>query len=275
MDLKHWLGQLALVLLCLDLLNGLPSAAQVTRHAGADCPITMNEALTLERAQIEHLFKMRGIAPLIDTIGAGLEDSVMRYLEPRQTPDDSRPRGLLFYIGNAEVLCAIYWQRGDRADDRVFIVERMVLPPPDLVRLIDSLIIEMQQADEGRSRSVVARTASARSQLRGMSEAAEMREQQNRSTADVLAELSRHLFPGKIRRHIAGLSSLTILPCLNIGVVPFAALDTGVGALAESTTINIEAELRRVKDPGALAWTPGGTLQQDFHTLIAIDQGTQ
>lgn len=256
MDLKRWLGRLPLVLLCLGLLHGVPVAAQVTSDAGADCPITMNDALTLEREQIAHLLKMRGIAPLIETIGADLEDSVMRYLEPRQTPDDTRPRGLLFYIGNAEVLCAIYWQRGDRADDRVFIVERMVLPPPDLVRLIDGLIIEMQQADGGLSRNVVARTASARAQLRGMSQA-EMPEQERRTAADVLAELSGHLFPGEIRQHIAGLSSLTILPCLNIGVVPFAALDTGGGALADSTTINVEAELRRIKTPGALAWTPG------------------
>lgn len=256
MALKHWLGKLPLVLLCLGLLSGGPAAAQMTSQAGAQCPITMNDALTLEREQIAQLFKMRGIVPLIETIGVDLEDSVMRYLEPRQTPDDSRPRGLLFYIGNAEVLCAIYWQRGDRADDRLFIVERMELPPPGLVRMIDGLIIEMQQAEDGLSRSVVARTASARAQLRGLTQA-EMPEPESRTTADVLAELSGHLFPGEIRQHIAGLSSLTILPCLNIGVVPFAALDAGRGALAEATTINVEAELRRVKTPGVLGWSPG------------------
>ena len=257
MKLRDRMTSLPLVLLLLGFLLSFPSLALASNHAEEDCPISMNDALTLEREQIEHLFEMRSIQLLIESIGADLEPSVMRYLKPRQTPDDPRPRGLLFYIGNTEVLCVIYWQRGDQPDDRVFIAERMTLPPAALVRLIDSAIIEMQQADVGLSRSVVARTAGARAQLRGMTEAAEMPEQERQTAANVLAELSHHLFPGRIGQHVAGLSSLTILPCLNIGVVPFGALDVGGGVLAESTTINVEAELSRIKSPGALAWTPG------------------
>lgn len=257
MNLKDRLILLRMVLLFFGLLLIFPSSALASDDAGTDCPISMNDALTLEREQIEHLFKKRGITQLIESIGANLESSVMQYLEPRQSPDDPRPRGLLFYIGDAKVLCVIYWQRGDRPDDRAFIVERMTLPPAELVRLIDGAIIEMQQAEVGLSRSVVARSAGARAQLRGMSQAAEMPEEEQQTATDVLTELSHHLFPGRIGQHIAGLSSLTILPCLNIGVVPFGALDVGAGALADATTINVEAELRRIKNPGALTWTPG------------------
>jgi hypothetical protein len=239
----------AAAVLVLLLLNSAMASA-----AGDDsyCPIALDDAVTLEREQIEHLFNMRGIPrDVAEAVAYDLEESVERYLTAGQ--NDGRSRGLLFYIGNTEVLCAIFWKVGSSRPDRAFHIERLELAPDDMVAAIDDLMLQMQRSESGTSRVIVPRDTAPPLSSRG---AAPLRGTGDEDAGDPLDRLSEILFPGEIRNAIAGLASLTVLPCLNIATVPFSALDPdGDGApLVLTTTVNVEAELDHIRQSRLLVW---------------------
>lgn len=242
----------AAIALVLFLFNAVMASAA----AGEDsyCPITLDDAITLEWEQIEHLFKTRGVPrDVAEAVAFDLEESVERYLTAGRVQDDGKPHGLLFYIGNTEVLCVIFWRVGGLWPDHAFHIERLELAPGDLVATIDDLMLQMQRSASGTSRLILPRDVAPAPHSRG---ATSLREIGDEDTGDPLARLSDILFPGEIREAVAGLSSLTVLPCLNIGTVPFSALDPdGDGLpLVLTTTINIEAELDHIRQSRLLVW---------------------
>lgn len=251
-----WPGKIgesaAVALLCLFLM--LPAQRTWADDEASEllCPITMTEAVSLEREQIEHLFEKRGIKYLAEGLATDLQGSVESYLSHRQLPDDRRDRALLFFIGNSETLCAMYWRIGDDGIGNLFITERLEATPARIVPLIDGLVQEMQAGASG-----ILRQARPRGDAEVTRGARGLRAGQVRSVEDVLGDLSRILFPGQIASNVRSLSSLTIIPCLNIGIVPFAALDPDADGvpLVESTVVNVEAELRHVYENRAFGWS--------------------
>lgn len=240
-----------LVAFALFLKLTLPAAANPGRfNAEQECPIAINEVATLEREQYRFLLEMRGGNwPVADALTRNLQENVESYLSYRQYPGDVRSRGLLLYIGNADFLCAMYWRVGETASDSVFIAERVTVPPSQLVPLIDNLVVEMQRSDPNTLRSAYRKAG----QVRGGGSLATGRA---KPTQDILAELSGILFPGEIAAYVSDLASLSILPCLNIGIVPFAALDPDHDGkpFVETTVINIESELQHIFDERAFGW---------------------
>ncbi|MBX3583838.1 MAG: CHAT domain-containing protein [Rhizobiaceae bacterium] len=235
-------------------LSGGLQPAQASEIDASLCPISMNETVTLEREQIQHLFRERGLDyDLTQLLASDLQGSVQRYLSHRQSHGDARDRALLFFIGNSRTLCAMFWRIGDGSEDSVFIVERLAVPPVDIVPLIDAFVQGMQDADAGTLRQALPRDAAATEMTRG---AIRLKASTGRAVPDLLAELSHLLFPGAIADHVGDLASLTIIPCLNIGIVPFAALDPDRDGkrFVEVTAINVEAELRHVYENRAFAW---------------------
>jgi len=236
---------------CLCTLLSIGQALAAEDESEQLCPISMAEAITLERNQIEHLFNVRGLPYLAPKLAEDLQRSVETYLSYRQAPDDPRDRALLFFIGNSEALCAMYWRVGDGTDDGIFIIEQLAVAPADIVPLIDDLVVEMQSGSVGVLRQAEPKRSEGLS--RG---ATSLKARRGRAAEHILAELSRILFPGEIGSHVNGLASLTIIPCLNIGIVPFAAMDPdGDGVpLVETTVVNVEAELRHVYENRAFGW---------------------
>jgi CHAT domain-containing protein len=227
--------------------------AMGTSDGDFSCPITSGEAVTLEREQISELFIARGIdTPLTEIVAANLQASVEHYLLPRPDVADDRARALLFYIGNAEVLCAMFWRIDDDGNN-VFIVDRLSVAPAEIVPMIDEMVMGMQGAQTNGLRGAVRRSEQEEPATRGATTLVTV---ERPSTEDMLAQLSLLLFPAAIADHLDDLASLTIVPCLNIGIVPFAALDpTGDGIpFVETTVINVEAELGHIYDYRMFEW---------------------
>jgi hypothetical protein len=214
-----------------------------------DCPIGLGDAVTLEEEQLRLLFKVRGIeVEFTERLADDLQTSVADYLSFEQSPGDTRPRAFLFYIGNSDMLCAMYWRTGGGLDD-LFVVERLAIRPADIVPAIDELVSRMR--GEGRLRNATPRRDEGG--LRGPTTVVPINEEQAETA---LEGLSAMLVPPRIAEHMVGLSSLSILPCLNIGIVPFSALDPdGDGVpLVETTVIHVEADLRHVYDGRVFGW---------------------
>lgn len=234
------------------LLGGL-QATKASEIDASLCPISMDETVTLEREQIKHLFRARGLDyDLTQLLAEDLQGSVQRYLS-HQSSGDARDRALLFFIGNSQTLCAMFWRIGAGSENNVFIIERLAVPPADIVPLIDGLVEGMQDADAGTLRRAEPRDGAKAGMARG---ALSLKASTGRAVPDLLAELSHLLFPGQIADHVGDLASLTIIPCLNIGIVPFAALDPDRDGkpFVEVTAINVEAELRHVYENRSFVW---------------------
>lgn len=241
----------AIVVFCLCTLFSIGQGWAVEDDEEPLCPISIQEAITLEQDQIEHLFRERGLLYLAPKLASDLQLSVETYLSPRQSPGDPRDRALLFFIGNSEILCAMYWRIADDPHRNVFIIEQLAVSPADIVPLIDDLVLEMQSSSAGILRQAQPKIGG--SLPRG---ASPVRQRRGRPAESILADLSQILFPGEIGAHVQGLASLTIIPCLNIGIVPFAAMDPDGDRipLVETTVVNVEAELRHVYENRIFAW---------------------
>ena len=241
----------AAILLWIGFLFSMGPALAIDDESEPLCPISMREAITLEQNQIEHLFRERGLLYLAPKLAEDLQLSVETYLSHKQSPGDPRDRALLFFIGNSETLCAMYWRVGDDPRFNLFIIEQLAVAPADIVPLIDDLVVEMQSSSAGVLRQ--ARPKIGESLPRG---ASPVRARRGRPAEQILAELSQILFPGRIGAHVQGLASLTVIPCLNIGIVPFAAMDPDGDRvpLVETTVVNVEAELRHVYENRAFGW---------------------
>jgi hypothetical protein len=245
--------RLAAVRILLALAGGMLPAKALASDDSLLCPISMTDAITLEREQIEHLFRERGLAyELTANLAVDLQDKVETYLSYEQSSSDRRDRALLFYIGNADVLCVMYWRIGDEASRNVFIVEQLAASPGEIVPRVDELVVAMQDAATSTLRRAEP-VDGADSASRG---ATTLNPTAGRAVPEILAELSELLFPGAIADHVGDLASLTIIPCLNIGIVPFAALDPDRDgrALVEDAIVNIEAELRHIYEDRAFSW---------------------
>lgn len=232
--------------------SGVPPA-MTSGAAKPACPISMDDAVTLEREQIAHLYAQRGVAvDITSNLAADLQHSVENYLSFRQAAGDGRDRALLFFIGNEDSLCAMFWRIDDTGEDRLFIVEPLAHSPSTVVSLIDEMVLAMQRAGTGSLRRALP-ADEAGPMTRGVTS---LRQPQGRGPEDILPELARLLFPGRIAAHVADLASLSIIPCLNIGMVPFPALDPdGDGvAFVETTVVNVEAELGHIYQQRAFGW---------------------
>jgi hypothetical protein len=238
------------------LLLALPAAvAAAASGESSYCPITLDDAVTLEREQIEQLFQIRGIPyEAAEAIAGTLEENVTSYLQASRAEENPESHGLLFYIGNADVLCAIFWRVGADPWDREVRIERLAYAPNDLAAVIDELLFDMQESGGDASRRIKLRNAASQESSRG---ASPLPATEREDAEDPLAKLAEVLFPGRIREAVSDLSSLTILPCLNIGTVPFSALDPdGDGTpLVATTAINIEAELGHIRQNRLLRWS--------------------
>lgn len=239
------------------------AVGSATVAQAAECP-DFSDAAQIAEEQFDDLVATRAI--MVDTspyIREG-EDATRAYLSVPSSPNDKGKRGLVFYVSTDLGVCLYY--RASDGDARSF---RLGIEFESLQGLIDETLgavsdgaspverrarLRGQEDPEGQSRSATSLIV-------------EERREPNATT--LMRRLSDVLFPEELREEIEALSSLTIVPAANIGIVPFAALDpTGDGKpLIATTMINIEAALRDVLsgriygigqgiDPQAIAGDP-------------------
>lgn len=219
------------------------------------CP-EFTEAAGISEEQFYDLRASRSIEGRPDAPDLrGGDGPVRAYLAVPSAPDEAGPRGLAYYVSTDEALCLYYWTSDGYA--RAF---RLATDEAALQTLVDETL---------RAVSHGAAPLERRARLRGEAgddmddDAPDGRESVSRSAAPLarpdkenkppapgplLRRLSDALFPEEIRDGIGSLASLTVVPALNIGIVPFSGLDPdGDGSpLVETTKINVEAALRDV-----------------------------
>ncbi len=246
------IAMIALVCAVISAVSGVARAAD-------DCPLDADAAMSLSAEQLKSLLDSRA-AP--EGLGAlhldRLESAIGDYLDLEQSPGDRRPRGLLFYIADRDMVCALYWQRPATRNGgpgpRIF---RLDKSPVELAALIERNVGAAVAAPAASARSPRRRHGLGETTSRGAASLA--RSPAGISPPQALEELSGALFPPEIAAGLERLSSLSIVPALNIGTVPFAALDPdGDGRqMVELTAFNIEQSMLDVGNARAFGWAPG------------------
>lgn len=188
------------------------------------------------------------------------------YLHYPSTPRASGRNGLLFYHREGEAVCGYLWRGGVPADgsaeeragqaDAPLSFRLPVESPAGLAGLIEEARLALAAGGATAMRAPRLRDPSVEGVSRGATPL-QMQPTPAERLGRVTARLSQVLFAG-IGHLVEDLDSLSIVPALNIGTVPFAALDPdGDGVpLAASVAINIEASLGDVLDGNVFVVRP-------------------
>lgn len=241
------------------LLAGMVLAAAAAVPARA-CP-AFPEAVERAGHQYVALMQSRAAQVTAESNYAGTPGAIDAYLAVPSRPGDAGPRGLVFYLRDGDAVCGYY-----RSTDRWNLVEfRIPVPARELSASIEATVAAVAESAaplerRARLRAQGGDDGDAQPVSRG---AAPLTGPRGPDPAPLLARLGGLLFPPGIRDEISLLSSLTIVPAVNIGIVPFAALDpNGDGVpLVETTALNVEASLGDVLS-GRLFALAGGMVPQ-------------
>lgn len=251
-------------------IRGLSFAALLTllgSFAKADelqpCPFDLREAIELAETQLEDMYNDRvlNLEAGIGTVPAELGREVRDYLSHVQDTGATGSNALVAYISRESAVCALYIQTGLAAGGEQPEADLILLPrtATEIAKLIDTNIAELvaggPQDARAPSPRIVDETPS-----RAALPLATRERKAGRPSGELLREIADVLFPGNHFKALDGqTASLSIVPALNIGNVPFAALDIdGDGQpLLAHTVINIEPSLKSVLDKTIYGWTPG------------------
>ncbi|MCI5074631.1 CHAT domain-containing protein [Oricola sp.] len=210
----------------------------------------------------------RSFAEDVDAVSQGgtrdFRDLARAYLAPGQNGEAEGSNAVIAYVPDGETVCGIYAEyRPGWSEPRAFMFE-LPLPSGELVRLVDARMGELTLSTTRLDRSPVLRseeTAQTEPEdFEGVTRAATPKRAHSAATrppALILADLSAALFPAPVFHHIEHeISNLTVVPALNIGTVPFAALDLdGDGQpLIATTTLNVEAALHSILGGDIYGW---------------------
>ncbi len=240
-----------------------PAAA--TEDAGP-CPFTISEALSQAEHQLATLYMTRQAVWMLDRTGMPPREflSAMEYyLEPGQFGREDDRSGLLFYIASEEDVCVVFARMTDTPHSYpsggVSLVEvtmrALPLPATELASLVDDRLRGLVEAAP-MVRAPVPLSDFARQQTRGATRLS--RGEAPADPAALLGDIAEALFPPEIAQALGSLSSLTIVPALNLGKVPFAALDpTAEGTiLMKHAAVNVESSMRSIFERTIFAWEP-------------------
>lgn len=230
------------------------------------CPFSITDALSQAEAQLGVLYQTRGAIWMLDRTGMPPRDflSAMEYyLEPGQFGRAEDRSGLLFYVASEEDVCVVFAQMTDTYHrypmgevSRVDVTMRpLALPASQLASLVDDRLQGLVQSAPV-VRAPVPLSEFARQQTRGATRLS--RGGPPADAASLLGDIAEALFPPEIAQALGSLSSLTIVPALNLGKVPFAALDpTAEGTiLMKHAAVNVESSMRSIFERTIFAWEP-------------------
>lgn len=255
------------LLLLLLLLPMMPPARAASGPEAAICPFHIVDALRLAEDQLAQLYQSRatpkpmptGMPP--DIFLAALET----YLGADQFGRASSPSGLLFYASDTRTVCVVfaratdtyhhydsYGGAGGHASSRIAVdMVALPQPPAEIAALIDDRARKLAYGSGGSARAPKPRSEFARRQMRGAGRLA--------APADpdaLLADMARAVLPSRFAAEIEALTSLTVVPALNFGKVPFGALDPdGDGRpLMGRLVVNVESSMRSIFEENIYAW---------------------
>lgn len=223
-----------------------------------DCPFGLSEVIDLAEDQLETLYATRQvIRPYgIETPPSEFVNAMEFYLGVSQSADSTGGNSSVAYIVRGEEVCVVY-SRYDRYRDDFPMVDMILLEKTatEISSLIDRNMDEFILSGAPAERAPVLRDP----KTRAATALTRNQPAYQRPTEVILAEIADVLFPARFFRGIERGDSLSIVPALNMGRVPFAALDLdGDGRpLLENVVINIEASLKSVLDGNIMGWSPG------------------
>lgn len=205
--------------------------------SAAECSLNLSEAAELAGNQIEELEASRDLPAATEEVRRNLAPDIRDYLTHQQSPGDLRARGLLFFIADREQVCALYWE-STAASEPMFVSAELSLNSRALRTLVLESVAGLIGAPVRPERAPRPRQEPAPASR----SAVPMRPTVKEQGGSALRALSDSLFPVEIASRLERLASLSIVPALNFGTVPFAALDPDQDGrpMVESTSINVE-----------------------------------
>jgi hypothetical protein len=253
----------------LSLVALLALAAPAVAEDDALCPFDIGDALALADEQIEAMGAERGVAlpsrtgrPPAEFVGA-----VGDYLSYGQSGGADERSGLLFYATDGEAVCVTFARTAEDTQaielpggglmtgDVAFTMVRLPLAPTELSALIDERMTRLAETGATLARAPRPRVVPVPHEP--MSRGATGFGRRPAVDADaLLADIANALLPAEFAAELKELTALSIVPALNIGRVPFAALDPdGDGEpLMARTAVNIEASVLGVLETTIYQW---------------------
>lgn len=230
-----------------------------------DCP-SFAEAAEISADQFYALTETRSIAYDEAFDLAGDDGAVRAYLALPSSPSDIGPRGMAYYVSTGAGVCLYHWSSAGTHG-----IYRLAADAAALQRLIDDTLRAVSDGAAPLERRARRRSDVPDPDPEPEQQAMRSARPLTRETsapvdpAPLLRQLSDALFPEALRAEMEALSSLTVIPALNIGIVPFAGLDPdGDGRpLAETTSVNVEASVRDVL-AGRIYGIGGGVAPQSI-----------
>lgn len=242
------------------LLAAVLMAGRVAAQQAPQCPFETAEAIAILEAQTQTLGTARSIVvdTGIRTDPGDVQDAIRSYLSHPQFAGSDAGNALVAYVSKGQAICVLY----ARIAHKRFVFDMILLPKTadQISALIEENLAAFHHSGPPAPRAPRPRPEVEGSQQRSAISLTQRLQNDTRQPGAVLQEIAAVLFPyGLFSQLELNARSLSIVPALNMGRVPFSALDLdGDGKpLIESTAINIEASLKSVLDQTLYAWTPG------------------
>lgn len=246
----------------------LPGPSHAAEPAAEECPFSLTEAIAAAEQQLVHLYEVRGTMKAVETSmpPGELVDALETYLGFGQHASETDRSGLLFYLSQDDVVCLMFARHTDglhrvphmvRMSPVAFDWLRLPLAPAELHALIEDRMVRFMRHGAERVRAPVPRSDFARRQLRGAASLVADRPSAE-SHAELLSTLDEALIPRGIVADIEALTSLSVVPVLNLGRVPFAALDPDRDGrpLIDTVVVNVEPSMQGVFGHNIYGWEP-------------------
>lgn len=238
----------------LTVLSGIAKAEEPE-----PCPFGVEEAINLSETQLGQLYQTRGISrpSEIGTVPRELKNAIGKYLALLQMPAEIRPNALIAFLSKDEVVCAIVSLVGRGGRDVQFDMILLPKSASQISLLVDRNVDELLAGGPTVARAPVLRKPDATRSAETLSQTTDI---SVRPPSVILKELADAIFPYDQFLPVDGeVGSLSIIPALNLGRVPFSAFDlNGDGKpLVVSAPINVESSLKSVLDFVIYKWTPG------------------
>lgn len=240
------LASLSFATLCLP----SPSIAATT----SSCPYSHHAAFTAAIVNEGPVYAARNaIVPAYEFDEAEIESRIQQYLSHFSTPGANKS-GLMFYLSSGGKVCLFLFENGP--SDKALSAQSFILAEDSaafsqqIARNLEAIVTNAS----GPARQPHLRTAQPRS--------AEAMNGSVPTISDVerrLGDLRDLLIPEALRADLELFGSLSIVPALNIGVVPFSALDPDADGtpLVASVALNVEASIYNIYQIKAFGWEPG------------------
>lgn len=229
----------------------LGSTALAGAATGEACPLNQEHAFSAAIYNEDLVAAQRAYkTPEYEYELRQVEERFSQYLSFPLYPGDDRPNALLFYVAREGIVCLFAYDRRSTSDDRLRV--RNFLISADASEFSARLAGHIESV-QGTARRIE------RAPKRIVARGAEAIARGSLDAGDALEAMRDMLVPGELRAELESFRTLSILPALNIGTVPFAAIDAdGDGEpLLASVTVNIEASAYNVYQLTAFGWGPG------------------